>query len=132
MHVGLPRETQQIDRVMECFATRYSQCNPGLIVPQGTGIGPKRSSNSDPFPDNAYILAFSLIMLHTDAFNRSNKHKMTKADYIKNTSLPGVALEVLDVRSSPRLESLFPQSPSSVSSITFYSRLLSSSKILLI
>jgi hypothetical protein len=37
-------------------------------------------------------------MLHTDAFNKSNKHKMTKADYIKNTSLPGVASEVLDVR----------------------------------
>ncbi|KAF9786013.1 hypothetical protein BJ322DRAFT_1107883 [Thelephora terrestris] len=80
MHVGLPRETQQIDRVIESFSVRYSQCNPGLIVPQ----------------DNAYILAFSLIMLHTDAFNKSNKHKMTKADYIKNTSLPGVAPEVLD------------------------------------
>lgn len=80
MHVGLPRETQQIDRVIESFSIRYSQCNPGLIVPQ----------------DNAYILAFSLIMLHTDAFNKSNKHKMTKADYIKNTSLPGVAPEVLD------------------------------------
>ena len=35
MHVGLPRETQQIDRVIESFSIRYSQCNPGLIVPQG-------------------------------------------------------------------------------------------------
>jgi len=35
MHVGLPRETQQIDRVIESFAARYSQCNLGLIVPQG-------------------------------------------------------------------------------------------------
>jgi len=35
MHVGLPRETQQIDRVIESFAVRYSQCNPGLIDPQG-------------------------------------------------------------------------------------------------
>ena len=40
-------------------------------------------------------------MLHTDAFNKSNKRKMTKADYIKNTSLPGVASEVLDVCYSP-------------------------------
>ncbi|GJE86030.1 Sec7 and PH-like domain-containing protein [Phanerochaete sordida] len=46
--------------------------------------------------DQPYILAFSLIMLHTDAFNKSNKRKMTKADYIKNTRLPGVAPEVLD------------------------------------
>jgi hypothetical protein len=49
--------------------------------------------------DSPYILAFSLIMLHTDAFNKSNKHKMTKADYLRNTRLPGVAPEVLDVSS---------------------------------
>lgn len=47
--------------------------------------------------DHPYILAFSLIMLHTDAFNKSNKRKMTKPDYIKNTRLPGLASEVLDV-----------------------------------
>ena len=41
MQVGLPRETQQIDRVIESFATRYSQCNPGLIVPQGNGFRPE-------------------------------------------------------------------------------------------
>ncbi|KAF8649855.1 hypothetical protein AX16_005618 [Volvariella volvacea WC 439] len=80
MHVGLPKETQQIDRVIEAFATRYSKCNPGLFT-------------SD---DHPYILAFSLIMLHTDAFNKSNKRKMTKADYIKNTRLPGISPEVLD------------------------------------
>jgi hypothetical protein len=37
------------------------------------------------------------MMLHTDAFNKSNKNKMNKADYVKNTRLPGVAPEVLDV-----------------------------------
>jgi hypothetical protein len=37
-------------------------------------------------------------MLHTDAFNPSNKRKMTKADYIKNAKLPGIPAEVLDVR----------------------------------
>lgn len=50
-----------------------------------------------PRVDQSYILAFSLIMLHTDAFNKSNKRKMTKADYVKNTRLPGVPAEVLDV-----------------------------------
>ena len=35
MDVGLPKETQQIDRVMEAFAARYSQCNPELFVSQG-------------------------------------------------------------------------------------------------
>jgi hypothetical protein len=58
---------------------------------------------TDSLVDQAYILAFSLIMLHTDAFNKSNKNKMTKASYIKNTRLPGVYPEVLDV-SMPLLQ----------------------------
>lgn len=80
MNVGLPRETQQIDRVIEAFASRYMSCNPDLF-----------SSSDHP-----YILAFSLIMLHTDAFNKSNRRKMSKADYVKNTSLPGLMTEILD------------------------------------
>lgn len=36
-------------------------------------------------------------MLHTDAFNKSNKNKMTKADYVKNAKLPGIPTEVLEV-----------------------------------
>lgn len=36
MEVGLPRETQQIDRVMEAFAFRYRQCNPNLFTLDGT------------------------------------------------------------------------------------------------
>ncbi|KAF8328160.1 uncharacterized protein EI90DRAFT_3290682 [Cantharellus anzutake] len=80
MDVGLPRETQQIDRVVEAFSARYETCNPGLFANN----------------DHAYILSFSLIMLHTDAFNPSNKTRMRKADYVKNTRLPGVATEVLE------------------------------------
>jgi Sec7-like guanine-nucleotide exchange factor len=53
------------------------------------------------FSDHPYVLAFSLIMLHTDAFNKSNKNKMTKADYVKNTRLDGVSPEVLDVSLHP-------------------------------
>ncbi|CAJ0645032.1 4506_t:CDS:10, partial [Entrophospora sp. SA101] len=60
-------ETQQIDRVMEAFAKRYHENNPELF----------------PSSDTPYILAFSLLMLHTDAFNKSVKRKMTKEDFIK-------------------------------------------------
>lgn len=35
MEVGLPRETQQIDRVMEAFAFRYTQCNPNVFISDG-------------------------------------------------------------------------------------------------
>ncbi|KAH8921473.1 hypothetical protein BT69DRAFT_1351581 [Atractiella rhizophila] len=78
----LPRETQQIDRVMEAFAKSYVEANPTLFSSQ----------------DHAYILAFSLIMLHTDAFNKSNKNKMTKADYVRNLSksVDGLGKEVLE------------------------------------
>jgi len=86
MHMALPRETQQIDRAMEAFATRYSSCNPKLFI-------------KDDLP---YILAFSLMMLHTDAFNKSNKRKMSKVDYVKNTRLDGVPPELLEVRTCSR------------------------------
>ena len=69
MDVELPKETQQIDRVLQGFADRYHECNPGIYAS----------------PDQAYFIAFSLLILHTDVFNKNNKHKMQKPDYIKNT-----------------------------------------------
>lgn len=79
LEAELPKETQQVDRVVQAFADRYHECNPGIFVS----------------PDQAYIIAFSLMMLHTDAFNKNNKRKMQKHDYIKNTSGQQVADEVL-------------------------------------
>lgn len=80
MDLHLPKETQQIDRVMEAFAKRYNECNGGLFA-------------SD---DQPYILSFSLMMLHTDAFNKNAKNKMTKADYLRNTGSSGVPTEILE------------------------------------
>ncbi|KAK0567354.1 hypothetical protein OC861_002764 [Tilletia horrida] len=80
MEIKLPSETQQIDRIMEAFAQRYMECNEGIYASE----------------DQPYILAFSLMMLHTDAFNKNAKNKMTKADYIKNTSAGGVPADILE------------------------------------
>ncbi|PLW55375.1 hypothetical protein PCANC_02365 [Puccinia coronata f. sp. avenae] len=80
MVVDLPSETQQIDRVIESFSKRYTECNLKLF-------------NSH---DQVYILAFSIIMLHTDAFNKSNKAKMSRADYVKNTRMDGIPNELLE------------------------------------
>jgi len=80
MTLCLPKETQQIDRVMEAFARRYNECNENLF-------------ESD---DQPYMLAFSLMMLHTDTFNKNAKQKMSKADYVRNTSASGVAIEILE------------------------------------
>lgn len=80
MEVELPKETQQIDRVLQAFADRYHECNP-LIY-----------SSSE----NAYFIAFSLLILHTDVFNKNNKHKMQKPDYVKNTSGEGITSDILE------------------------------------
>lgn len=64
----LPGEAQKIDRIMEKFAERYCKCNP----------------NSFKSADTAYVLAYSVIMLNTDAYNSMVKDKMTKADFIRN------------------------------------------------
>lgn len=36
MQVELPKETQQIDRVLQGFADRYHECNPGIFMNAGT------------------------------------------------------------------------------------------------
>ena len=56
----LPGEAQKIDRIMEKFAERYCKCNP----------------NSFTSADTAYVLAYSVIMLNTDAHNTMVKDKV--------------------------------------------------------
>lgn len=96
---SLPSETQQIDRVMEAFARRYCECNPGLF-----GAAPKKRDAGDDTQSTAeggtsddgrsalgvasakrdgqeesdvpYVLAFSMVMLNTDQFNPNAKSKM--------------------------------------------------------
>lgn len=81
MEAELPKETQQIDRTLQAFANRYHECNPGIYSSA----------------EQAYFIAFSLLILHTDVFNKNNKHKMQKADYVKNTQGEGIFQEILEV-----------------------------------
>ncbi|KAI1316969.1 hypothetical protein EDD11_009213 [Mortierella claussenii] len=81
-----PKEAQQIDRVLEAFASRYHACNPHLF----------RSS------DVVYTIAFSLMLLHTDAHNKNVRYKMTKDQYVRQAktidgvnTIPADILEVL-------------------------------------
>lgn len=69
MEVVLPKETQQIDRLLAGFADRYHECNPGIFLSA----------------DEANFVAFSILLLQSDNHNKNNKRKMTKEDYIKNT-----------------------------------------------
>lgn len=74
----LPGEAQKIDRIMECFAQRYFEVNAGVF----------------PHQDNAYLLAFSLIMLNTDLHNPSIKTKITKEQFIKNNTNTGLEYDI--------------------------------------
>uniref|UniRef100_A0A8P4KHQ8 Cytohesin 1a n=1 Tax=Dicentrarchus labrax TaxID=13489 RepID=A0A8P4KHQ8_DICLA len=62
----LPGEAQKIDRMMEAFAQRYCQCNPGVF--QST--------------DTCYILSFAIIMLNTSLHNPNVKDKPTVERFI--------------------------------------------------
>ncbi|KAK4685511.1 brefeldin A-inhibited guanine nucleotide-exchange protein, partial [Tremellales sp. Uapishka_1] len=66
----LPGEAQKIDRFVLKFAERYMEGNPATIFANA---------------DTAYILAFSVILLNTDAHNKNMKQKrMTKAEFVRN------------------------------------------------
>ncbi|KAL3679071.1 hypothetical protein R1sor_022027 [Riccia sorocarpa] len=66
----LPGEAQKIDRIMEKFAERYCRDNPSLF------------KNAD----TAYVLAYAVIMLNTDAHNPMVWPKMSKADFVRINS----------------------------------------------
>lgn len=66
----LPGEAQQIDRILEKFATHYHRQNDGVFL------------NSD----TAYVLSFSIIMLNTDLHNQAilPDKKMTLDQFVRN------------------------------------------------
>ncbi|KAF9569079.1 Sec7-domain-containing protein [Agrocybe pediades] len=65
----LPGESQKIDRFMLKFAERYMAGN-----------------TKTPFAsaECAYVLAYSVILLNTDAHNPQVKRRMTKTDFLRN------------------------------------------------
>ncbi|ETO27811.1 hypothetical protein RFI_09322 [Reticulomyxa filosa] len=67
----LPGEGQKIDRIMQKFAERYCLQN----------------EESFQQADDAYILAYSIIMLNVNLYNRNVKTHMTKEEFVKNTML---------------------------------------------
>ena len=64
----LPGEAQTIDRIMESFAAAYCSQNPSVFA------------NADA----AYVLAFAIIMLNTDAHSSQIRNRMTLEQFISN------------------------------------------------
>ncbi|XP_072040455.1 cytohesin-1-like isoform X2 [Amphiura filiformis] len=63
----LPGEAQKIDRMMECFAKRYCETNPGVF--EST--------------DTCYVLSFAIIMLNTSLHNPSVRDKPSLERFIQ-------------------------------------------------
>lgn len=64
----IPGEAQMIDRIMEQFGTKFYIDNPTLFS----------------CADTVYVLAFSTLMLHTDAHHPNVKRRMTLEEFIAN------------------------------------------------
>lgn len=64
----IPGESQMIDRIMEQFGAKYYNDNPTLFSAA----------------DTVYVLAFSALMLHTDAHHPTLKNRMTLEQFIAN------------------------------------------------
>lgn len=62
----LPGEAQKIDRIVEKFAQKYCQDNPEAF----------------PAADAAYLLAFAIIMLNTDAHNPMADARISEEDFV--------------------------------------------------
>ncbi|KAF9338669.1 hypothetical protein BGZ91_008254 [Linnemannia elongata] len=78
-----PKEAQQIDRVLEAFAGHCAKLEM-------------------KFEHVVYTIAFSLMLLHTDAHNKNVRYKMSKDQYVRQAksidgvnTIPADILEVL-------------------------------------
>ena len=88
---GLAGEAQKIERIMDAFAAQFHRNNPRAFR----------------HPDTAFKLAYSVIMLNTDAHNPAIKQsrKMTKEQFVRNNrglddghDLPQEFLEIIHDR----------------------------------
>ncbi|KAI3081001.1 hypothetical protein CBS147343_3235 [Aspergillus niger] len=66
----LKGETQQVDRVLDAFSTRWCECNP---------------RHSFKASDVVHTICYSLLLLNTDLHLADIEQKMTKAQFVRNT-----------------------------------------------
>ncbi|KAI0043650.1 hypothetical protein FA95DRAFT_1609196 [Auriscalpium vulgare] len=66
----LKAETQQVDRILEEFARRYWDCNPGSLFGS---------------PSVVHAVSYSLLLLNTDLHVAELSTRMSKAQFVRNT-----------------------------------------------
>ncbi|KIW02928.1 uncharacterized protein PV09_05974 [Verruconis gallopava] len=63
-------ESQQLDRVIEAFSSRWCECNP---------------NHGFKDPDVVHTITFSILMLNTDLHIADIDQRMTRSQFVKNT-----------------------------------------------
>lgn len=78
----LPGESQQIERIIESFSTKYVKCQSYQeYIPSGDE---EDFASIQPDSDSVFILSYSIIMLNTDLHNPQVKEHMTLEEYSSN------------------------------------------------
>ncbi|PGH12576.1 hypothetical protein AJ79_04197 [Helicocarpus griseus UAMH5409] len=68
--LALKGETQQVDRILDAFSSRWYECNP---------------DNGFKATDVVHTICYSLLLLNTDLHMADIEQKMTRNQFIKNT-----------------------------------------------
>lgn len=78
----LPGESQQIERIIEAFSSRYAECQDLEL----SGLSPieGEAETVHPDADSVFILSYSIILLNTDMHNPQVKEHMSFDDYSSN------------------------------------------------
>lgn len=76
----LKAESQQVDRILDTFATRWCQCNP---------------HHGFKITDVVHTICYSILLLNTDLHLADIESKMTKSQFVKNT-IPTILRVVAD------------------------------------
>lgn len=91
-------ESQQVDRVLDAFSTRWCQCNP---------------NHGFKAADVVHTICYSLLLLNTDLHLADIEQKMTKNQFVRNT-MPTIHRVAVDA-TSDRPESLLAGSRTKIS-----------------
>lgn len=81
----LPGESQQIERIVETFASKYVQDQEYDSSKEGAASAVEGDYSAiQPDADSVFVLSYSIIMLNTDFYNPQVKNHMTFDDYSYN------------------------------------------------
>ena len=93
----LKGETQQVDRILDAFSTRWCVCNPnhGFKATGMSCIYVLGLHGLIQALDVVHTICYSILLLNTDLHMVSIEQKMTRAQFIKNTT-PTIRRVALD------------------------------------